>query len=164
MGVTEEGEKRVYGNGGGCVTATTTASRKAKGRRFQQAVRDDIIKRLGIDPGDIQSTGMGQAGCDLYLSPEARKWFPFAAECKFQEKVSLWPWWNQCVENAEKEDLAPLLLIRRSRTEPLAVLWWDDFLAMVAAHNNWMMLAVELLSRAMAAEIPPDTKEWEDAL
>lgn len=139
------------------MTATTTASRKAKGRRFQQAVRDDIIKRLGIDPGDIQSTGMGQAGCDLYLSPEARKWFPYAVECKNQEKVSLWSWWDQCVTNAENEDLVPLLLIRRSRTEPLAVLWWDDFLAMRAACNNWMMLAIDLLARVMAADIPADS-------
>jgi hypothetical protein len=146
------------------MTANTPASRKAKGRRFQQEIRDDLIKRLSLNPGDILSTPMGQAGSDLYLSPEARKWFPFAVECKNQEKVALWPWWDQCTTNAAKEDLAPLLLIKRSRTEPLAVLWWDDFLAMVAAHNNWMMLAVELLSRAMAAEIPPDTKEWEDAL
>ncbi len=146
------------------MVAKTTSSRKAKGRRFQQEVRDDIITRLGIDPGDIRSVGMGQAGCDLYLSTEATKWFPFAVECKYQEKVSLWSWWDQCVTNASKEDLAPLLLIRRSRTEPLAVLWWDDFLAMVAAHNNRMMLAVELLSHAMAAEIPPDAKDLEDAL
>lgn len=104
------------------------------------------------------------SGCDLYLSPEARKWFPYAVECKYQEKVSLWQWWNQCVANAEKESLAPLLLIRRSRTEPLAVLRWKDLLDLVMAYHDWMMLTVELLSRAMAAEIPPGTKELEDEL
>jgi hypothetical protein len=146
------------------VTATTTASRKAKGRRFQGEVRDDLVSKLGIDPGDILSTGMGQAGCDLYLSPAARKRFWFGVECKYQEKVSLWQWWNQCVANAEKEGLAPLLLIRRSRTEPLAVLRWKDLLDLVMAYHDWMMLTVELLSRAMAAEIPPGTKELEDEL
>jgi hypothetical protein len=141
------------------MTANTPRSRKAKGRSFQNRIRGDIISRLSIDPGDILSTAMGQAGCDIYLSPEARKWFPFAIECKNQEKVSLWPWWDQCVTNAAKEELAPLLLIRRSRTEPLAVLWWDDFLAIQAAHNNWMMLAIDLLARAMAADIPADSTE-----
>jgi hypothetical protein len=134
------------------MTANTPASRKAKGRSFQNRIRDDIISRLGIDPGDILSTGMGQAGCDLYLSPAARIWFPYGVECKYQEKVSLWQWWEQCVTNAEKEDLAPLLLIRRSRTEPLAVLWWDDFLAMQSAHNNWMVAASDLFIRVIGAE------------
>ena len=53
------------------MTANTPASRKAKGRRLQQAVRQDLIEHLGIDPGDILSTAMGQSGCDLYLSPAA---------------------------------------------------------------------------------------------
>jgi len=139
------------------MTANTPRSRKQKGKSFQNRIRDDIISRLSIDPGDIQSTGMGQAGCDLYLSPEARKWFPYAVECKNQEKVSLWSWWDQCVANASKEDLAPLLLIRRSRTEPLAVLRWKDLLGLRAAYNDWMMLAVDLLAKNMAVDIPADS-------
>jgi len=113
------------------LTANTTASRKAKGRRFQQEIRDDLISRLGINHGDILSTPMGQAGCDIYLSPAARSRFPFGIECKNQEKVTLWSWWDQCVGNAAKEGLMPLLVIRRARTEPLAVLWWDDLLALL---------------------------------
>ena len=34
------------------MTANTPASRKAKGRRLQQAVRQDLVDRLGIDPYD----------------------------------------------------------------------------------------------------------------
>lgn len=113
------------------MVATTPASRKAKGRRFQQEIRDGLISRLGIDPGDILSTPMGQAGSDLYLSPAARSRFPFAVECKFQEHATLWPWWEQCVTNAAKEGLMPLLVVRRSRTEPLAVLRWEDLLALL---------------------------------
>ena len=63
------------------MTANTPASRKAKGRRLQQAVRQDLVDRLGIAPGDILSTAMGQSGCDLYLSPAARTIFPFGVEC-----------------------------------------------------------------------------------
>ena len=113
------------------MTANTPASRKAKGRKFQQQIRQDLVDRLGIDPGDILSTGMGQSGCDLYLSPAARAQFPFGVECKFQEHATLWPWWEQCVTNAAKEGLMPLLVIRRSRTEPLAVLRWEDLLELL---------------------------------
>ncbi len=123
------------------MVATTPASRKAKGRRLQQAVRQDLVDRLGIDPGDILSTAMGQSGCDLYLSPAARARFPFAVECKHQETISLPAWWQQCTANAEKEGLTPLLLIKRNREEPLAVLRWSDLLALLRQDYRWQNLA-----------------------
>ena len=123
------------------MTANTPASRKAKGRRFQQAVRDDLIRDLGIDPGDILSTAMGQSGCDLYLSPAARERFPFAVECKAQERIALPEWWQQCTRNADKVGLTPLLLIKRSREEPLAVLRWTDLLSLLRHDHRWENLA-----------------------
>ncbi len=41
------------------MTANTPASRKAKGRRLQQAVRQDPIEYLGIDLGDVPFTNTG---------------------------------------------------------------------------------------------------------
>jgi len=113
------------------VVATTPASRKAKGRRFQQAVRQDLIERLGVPEGDVLSTAMGQSGCDLYLSPAARERFPFGVECKAQEAIALPAWWRQCTANAEKEGLTPLLLVKQSRKEPLAVLRWSDLIRLI---------------------------------
>jgi len=113
------------------MTANTPASRKAKGRRLQQSIRDDLIRELGIDPGDLMSTAMGQSGCDLYLSPAGRERFPFGVECKAQEAIALPAWWKQCTANAKKEELTPLLLIKRSREEPLAVLRWRDLLGLL---------------------------------
>jgi hypothetical protein len=113
------------------MTANTPASRKAKGRRLQQAVRQDLVDRLGIDPGDILSTAMGQAGCDLYLSPAARERFGFGVECKAQEAIALPAWWKQCEANASKVGLVPLLVFKRNREEPLAVLRWSDLLALL---------------------------------
>ena len=123
------------------MTANTPASRKAKGRRLQQAVRQDLVDRLGIDPGDILSTAMGQSGCDLYLSPAARERFPFAVECKAQETISLPTWWQQCTANAEAEGLAPLLVLKQSRREPLAVLRWTDLLSLLRHDHRWQNLA-----------------------
>ena len=113
------------------MVATTPASRKAKGRRLQQAVRQDLVDHLGIDPGDVQSTAMGQSGCDIYLSPAARERFPFGVECKAQETISLPAWWEQCKTNAEAEELAPLLILKQSRRAALAVLRWEDLLALL---------------------------------
>ena len=113
------------------MVASTPASRKAKGRKFQQQIRDDLVDRLGIDPGDILSTAMGQSGCDLYLSPAARERFPFGVECKHQEAIALPAWWRQCTANAEKEGLTPLLLVKQSRKEPLAVLRWSDLIRLI---------------------------------
>ena len=123
------------------MTANTPASRKAKGRRLQQAIRQDLIDCLGIDPGDVQSTAMGQSGCDLYLSPAARAQFPFGVECKAQERIALPEWWKQCTRNADKVGLTPLLLIKRSREEPLAVLRWTDLLALLRHDHRWQNLA-----------------------
>lgn len=118
------------------MVATTPASRKAKGRRLQQAVRQDLVDCLGIDPGDILSTAMGQGGCDLYLSPAARERFPFGVECKAQERIALPEWWQQCTRNAAAEELAPLLVLKQSRREPLAVLRWEDLLEILAGGDG----------------------------
>ena len=123
------------------MVATTPSSRKAKGRKFQQQIRDDLVDRLGIDPGDILSTAMGQSGCDLYLSPAARALFPYGVECKAQETISLPAWWKQCENNASKVGLIPLLVFKRNREEPLAVLRWSDLLALLQQDHRWQNLA-----------------------
>ena len=123
------------------MVATTPASRKVKGRRLQQAVRQDLVDRLGIDPGDILSTAMGQCGCDLYISPAARAQFPFGVECKAQERIALPEWWEQCTRNAAAEGLTPLLVLKQSRREALAVLRWTDLLALLRHDHRWENLA-----------------------
>lgn len=102
---------------------------KAKGREFQQALRLDLMSRFGIHELDIQSTVMGQSGCDLYLSKAARTIFPFGVEAKNQETTDIWAWLKQAEINAKKESLRPLLVFRRNRSEPYAVLPWTEFLS-----------------------------------
>jgi hypothetical protein len=127
------------------MTANTPASRKAKGRKFQQQIRDDLVDCLGIDPGDVQSTAMGQSGCDLYLSPAARALFPYGVECKHQEAIAIPQWWRQCEGNASKVGLIPLLVFKRNREEPLAVLRWSDLLALLRQDYRWQNLAEGLM-------------------
>jgi hypothetical protein len=143
------------------VVATTPASRKAKGRRFQQSLREDLITQLEIDPGDILSTAMGQSGCDLYLSPAAREQFPFGVEAKHQERISLPSWWRQCAANAEAEELSPLLVFRRNRKEPLAVLRWSDLLALlreIHVITEWADQTAEAILEA--GDYSTDVGQW----
>jgi hypothetical protein len=118
------------------MTANTPQSAKAKGRKFQQEIRDDLITSLDINPDDILSTAMGQGGCDLYLSPAARARFPFGVEAKRCESLSLPQWWRQCENNAAKVGLIPLLVFRRNREQPLAVLRWSDLLQLLTTTNQ----------------------------
>ena len=118
------------------MVAGTPQSRKSKGRVFQQQLRDDLITHLDINPDDILSTAMGQSGCDLYLSPAARSVFPFGVECKRCESISLPAWWKQCESNASKVALTPLLVFKRNREEPLAVLRWEDLLALIKSISS----------------------------
>ena len=107
-----------------------TSSAKAKGRRLQQRVVADLLATFPtLTPDDITSRSMGAGGSDVLLSPAAAYLFPYAVECKNTERLALWESWTQASANAG--DLrAPLLVVSRNRTSPLAVQDWADFLAL----------------------------------
>lgn len=113
------------------MTANTAASRKAKGRKHQQWVRDLLLEAFPhLEADDCRSTGMGQSGEDLQLSPAARKAIPYSFECKAQETVSLWSWWEQANVNT-KEGIQPALVIKSSRKKPVVVLDAEHFIEMI---------------------------------
>lgn len=114
------------------MVATTTQSKKAKGRKLQQKIQKDIIETFNLSENDVRSTSMGASGCDILLSDAARALFPYAIECKAQEKLSIPAWWQQTSENAEKEQLTPLLVFKQSRKKPLVCLRWEDFLSLIS--------------------------------
>lgn len=107
-----------------------TRSAKNKGNKLTKLVRNQILNYLPIFPYDIKITISGELGIDVRLfSKEAKEIFPFGVECKNQETVHLWTWWEQTTVNAEKEKLKPLLVISKNRNkEPLAVLKLTDLL------------------------------------
>jgi hypothetical protein len=83
-------------------------------------IRDLILESFPIlEQDDVRSTAMGQSGEDIQLSPAARKVFPYAVECKNQEKISLWSWWEQACSNAKS--FQPLLFIKSNRKKPVVV-------------------------------------------
>ena len=54
-------------------------SRKAKGRRLQNWVRDELLKRFpSLNENDVVCAIMGEKGVDIKLSDKAKKFIPFA--------------------------------------------------------------------------------------
>lgn len=94
--------------------ANTVGSRKGKSRRLQNEVCKLVRAMTGLDDADIKPTPMGVNGIDLQLSSAARAQFPFGVECKNKEDLSIWSEFKQCLENADREHLIPLLVFTRN--------------------------------------------------
>ena len=93
-----------------------TRSAKNKGKRLQNDVRDLILETFKeLEPDDVRSTTMGDSGEDILLSPAARKLFPFAVECKNQERLNIWDSLSQAECNAGPH--IPLLVFKRNRSK-----------------------------------------------
>ncbi len=108
-----------------------TQSAKAKGRRLQQWVRDQLIEELDVHPEDIESRSMGAGGEVLIMARAAREKFPYSVECKNQEKLNVWESYSQATENSG--DYEPIVVIKRNNHKPLVVVDAEYF---VRLHNE----------------------------
>ncbi len=110
-------------------------SAKAKGRNLQKWVRDQLLRRFpDLEPDDVRSTGMGQGGEDIQLSPAARKVIPLRFECKNVEKVSVWKSYEQAISHKGKGE--PVLVLKKNHKEPLVVVDAQYFFNMVQGEQN----------------------------
>ena len=58
-------------------------SRKAKGRRLQNWVRDELLSVFtNLSNDDIYCAIMGESGADVKFSAKAQKLLPYSIECK----------------------------------------------------------------------------------
>lgn len=106
-------------------------SAKAKGRRFQQEIRDTLLALFKeLEPDDIKCAIMGESGEDLKLSPAARKLFPYSIEAKNVERLNIWDALKQAEDNV-KPGTSPLLVFTRNRTKRYVALEFSDFLRLV---------------------------------
>ena len=111
-------------------------SSKAKGRRLQNWVRDQLRKifvdttkvpRLRED--DIKSQTMGMPGEDIVLSPKAKDTIPYSFECKNVERLNLWAALEQAETNCE--DREPVLVIKRNNTKTYAIVEFKVFAKLI---------------------------------
>ncbi len=111
---------------------STPRSRKSKGRRLQNKVRDTLyenFKSRGLEQDDIRSAIMGESGEDIKLSPAARKEIPYSFECKNQESINIWKSLEQAEENSN--GYTPCLIFKRNRSKIYAVLELEDFVNLI---------------------------------
>tara|TARA_B100000925_G_C21863101_1_gene410848 strand:+ start:473 stop:805 length:333 start_codon:yes stop_codon:yes gene_type:complete len=102
-----------------------TQSKKAKGRRLQQWVRDLLIEKLEVHPEDIESRSMGAGGEDLIMSRSAREKFPYSIECKNQESLNIWKSYEQAQQNSGNYE--PIVVLKRNNVKPLVLVDADYF-------------------------------------
>jgi hypothetical protein len=114
--------------------AISIASRKAKARELQKLVAQKISDLTGIKCGKdelIESREMGQAGTDIKLIGEAKIKFPFAVECKRQEKFNLHEAVKQAKANQDK-GTDWLVVSRRSNENAIVSMDLDAFFRLLA--------------------------------
>lgn len=112
-----------------------TASKKGKGRRLQQWIRDQLRTLLpGLEKDDVESRGMGQGGTDVILSPAAQKMFNYAIEAKNQEQFKgIYNIYKQATNHDKGE---PLVFIKMNRQKPLALVDAEHFLRLATKDFN----------------------------
>lgn len=107
-------------------------SAKAKGRRLQQELVAALLATFpGLEPDDITSRSMGAGGCDVLLSPAARKLFPFSPECKNTESLNIWKAIAQAEQNAVNGTTG-IVVFRRNGIKPYVALPLSIFLDLVS--------------------------------
>jgi len=104
------------------------ASIKNKGRLLQKWVVYQILSRFSaLTEDDVTSRSMGAGGEDVLLSPKARSKFPFSIECKNTQRINLYKFYEQAVQNS-KDSHEPLLIVKSNGKKPLAVVDCEWFI------------------------------------
>lgn len=106
------------------------SSAKQKGRKHQQNIRDKILEIFPeLSLNDVVSTPMGVSNLDIQLSDRARELFPYSVEAKCQEKLNIWSALEQSENN--KEELTPIVVFKRNRSQTYVALKFDDFMNII---------------------------------
>ena len=114
-----------------------TRSRKAKGRRLQNWVRDELLSLFTtLSDDDIYCAIMGESGADVKFSPLAQKIIPYSIECKNKETFKvIYDIIKQAQLNAKKNQV-PLGIIKMNNLQPLAIVNAQHFFNLVRKHGR----------------------------
>lgn len=116
----------------------SVSAAKSKGRNLQKLVCQMVSDLTGIPWGVdelISSRPMGQSGVDVALIGKARKLCPLSIEAKRQESFSIPAWVRQAQEN-QLPETAWVLVAKRSREKPIAILDLDEFFNLLSQIDN----------------------------
>lgn len=103
------------------------SSRKAKGRKLQDWVRDQLKQLFKLSDDHVRSAIMGETGADIKLSKTALRKFPYKIECKNQEAYKkVYTDYSQAKSHAGTHE--PILIIKMNRQVPLVIIDAEYFL------------------------------------
>jgi len=112
--------------------AKAYSSIRAKGRRGETAFAK-LLREKGIDKN---ARRMPMSGALSHFKTDIYTTVPWAVEVKTQERVSLWQWWDQTVEQATPPK-NPLLVVGANHRPQLCVLRVEDWADLV--RDNMLM-------------------------
>lgn len=113
-----------------------TRSAKNKGKLLQNKVRDGLLERFNeLESDDVKSTTMGEGGCDVQLSPAARKLIPLSIECKSLAKFAFYKHYDQAVANTI-DGTEPVVVAKANRRQPVAIVDLAYFLDLIRKANK----------------------------
>ena len=106
-------------------------SRKVKGRRLANFVRDKILRAFPhLRARDVVCVENGLPGPDLILSKVAKALVPFCWEIKNQQKMkTIYTWHKQASKGAD--NLIPIVVCKQNSREPLVVISFKEFLNLI---------------------------------
>jgi hypothetical protein len=110
-------------------------SRKAKGRKLQQLVRDYVLAAFpALSKDDVWSRSMGAGGTDVQLSQAAKSLFPYSVECKSGKlggtvPKKVYDWIGQAQEHLEPgEEEHPLVVFKADYKQPYVIVSLEHFM------------------------------------
>jgi len=105
-------------------------SRKQKGRKLQNLLRDKLLKAFPhLHQIDLKVGKNGSNGEDLKISRIGRRLIPYQFECKNQEKFkTIYSFWDQTVRHGKHE---PVLIVKQNTRRALAVIDLDEFIDLI---------------------------------
>lgn len=104
-----------------------TRSRKNKGKRLQNRLKEDLEYLFPELQGELRSVIMGESGSDIDISKRGLELIPFDVECKNQEGFGNIYSILQQINNRGKKELCPFICIKSNRKPPLVIMQLDDF-------------------------------------
>ena len=115
------------------MTAKSPSSKKAKGSRLEKKVAE-LYRHYDIDKTAIR---MPMSGAIATLKGDIfkRNDVGWVDECKNQEKVQLWAWWEQAKSQA-KGLQRPLLHVSGNYREILTVMRVEDYMHLRACEKQ----------------------------
>lgn len=109
------------------VSRITAKGRRLKGKRFEREIAA-LYRHHHIDD---TAQPMPMSGAMEFHKGDILKKIDneFVDECKNQETVEIWKWWNQAKSQARGMQ-RPVLHIKRNLTEPLSIISTDTYFDM----------------------------------